>query len=95
MRPALRVASNVLTLTLILVGAAPSAAQRATGEIIGTVTDEAGLSLPGVTVTLRGAAFQGPQIATTSGSGAYRFPVLPPGEYDLEFVLQGFSTLRR
>src|SRR5262249_9656212 len=27
--------------------------------------------------------------------GVYRFPVLPRGTYDLECVLQGFTTLRR
>src|SRR5262249_27821054 len=31
----------------------------------------------------------------TSETGVYRFPVLPPGAYDLEFVLQGFATIKR
>ena len=36
-----------------------AAAQRTTGEIIGTVVDESGSVLPGVTVTLRGAGGRG------------------------------------
>jgi len=40
---------------LALAIAAPVAAQRTTGEIIGRIVDESGSVLPGVTVTLRGA----------------------------------------
>jgi hypothetical protein len=31
----------------------------------------------------------------TSPAGAYRFPALAPGEYTLEYTLQGFGTVRR
>jgi hypothetical protein len=79
-------------LTLLAV---PVLAQRTTGEIIGRVTDASGAVLPGVTVTLRGAGVAGAPTAVTSDTGLYRFPVLPPGLYDLEFVLQGFTTVRR
>ena len=70
-------------------------AQRTTGEIIGKVTDGSGAVLPGVTVTLRGAGVAGAPSAVTSETGVYRFPVLPPGTYDLEFTLAGFGTLNR
>jgi hypothetical protein len=70
-------------------------AQRTTGEIIGSVTDESSLVLPGVTVTLRGAGVAGAPTVVTSETGAYRFPALPPGDYSLEYSLQGFTTLRR
>jgi hypothetical protein len=73
----------------------PVAAQRTTGEIIGKVVDESGSVLPGVTVTLRGAGVAGAPSVVTSETGAYRFPVLPPGTYEVEYVLPGFSTLKR
>ncbi|HKB12009.1 MAG TPA: TonB-dependent receptor [Vicinamibacterales bacterium] len=83
----------VLLLALGL--AAPAAAQRTTGEIIGKVVDESGSVLPGVTVTLRGAGVAGTPSVVTSETGTYRFPVLPPGTYTVEYVLPGFTTLRR
>src|SRR5262245_4139818 len=84
-----------VVISLLLALAAPAAAQRTTGEIVGKVADAQGGVLPGVTVTLRGAAVQGEQVAVTSETGAYRFPVLPPGSYELEYSLSGFTTLKR
>src|SRR5262245_65281097 len=82
-------------LLLALGGALPAAAQRTTGEIIGKVVEESGSVLPGVTVTLRGAGVAGAPTVVTSDTGAYRFPVLPPGTYTVEYTLTGFTTLRR
>ncbi len=77
---------------LVLIGTcAPAYAQRTTGTIIGTVTDESGAVLPGVTVTLSGAGVPGTPTTVTGESGTYRFPQLPPGEYNLSFALQGFA----
>jgi hypothetical protein len=81
-------------LCVVLVGlCAPAYAQRTTGTIVGTVTDESGAVLPGVTVTLTGAGVAGTPTTVTGETGGYRFPPLPPGEYKLSFSLQGFSTV--
>jgi hypothetical protein len=69
-------------------------AQRTTGEISGKVIDESGLTLPGVTVTLHGEGVPGAPSVVTSETGAYRFPVLPAGAYELEFALEGFGTAK-
>jgi hypothetical protein len=90
-----RVARSGAWLVVLLVLAPSAHAQRTTGEIIGTVTDESNAVLPGVTVTLRGAGVAGAPSVVTSESGTYRFPALAPGEYTIEYALQGFSTLRR
>ena len=83
-------------LCVVLVGlSAPAYAQRTTGTIIGAVTDESGAVLPGVTVTLTGAGVAGSPTSITSETGNYRFVSLPPGEYNLSFVLQGFATVNR
>jgi hypothetical protein len=74
---------------------APAYAQRTTGAIVGTVTDESGAVLPGVTVTLSGAGVAGTPTTVTGETGTYRFPQLPPGEYNLSIALQGFATVSR
>ena len=51
--------------------------------------------LPGVTVTIRGAGVPGAPTVTSSVAGTYRFAALPPSIYELEFELQGFTTLKR
>jgi hypothetical protein len=87
---------RVYAVVLLALGLAmPVAAQRTTGEIIGKIVDESGSVLPGVTVTLRGAGVAGAPSVVTSETGTYRFPVLPPGTYSLEYVLAGFTTLKR
>jgi hypothetical protein len=72
--------------------AATAHAQLVTGTIIGTVTDESGAVLPGVTATIESPALPGgPQSVVTDGQGRYRFAGLPPGSYRLRLVLSGFS----
>ena len=90
-----RVIRHGLLVLLLAAIAAPALAQRTTGEIVGTVTDESGAVLPGVTITIRGSGVPGAPTVVSSETGAYRFPALPPGDYTLEFTLQGFGTLRR
>ena len=58
---------SIVAASLLVVGMAGQVfAQRTTGSIVGTVTDESGAILPGVTVTLRGAAVVGAQTSTTT-----------------------------
>src|SRR6185369_1103940 len=64
-----------------------------TGQIVGTVTDDTGAALPGVTVTLKGPEVVGQQTSMTNEKGFYRFPALPPGVYTLTYSLSGFGTL--
>ena len=73
----------------------PAVAQRTTGTIVGTVKDDTGAVLPGVTVTLTGEKVVGTQSAVTNTQGFYRFTALPPGNYDLGFALTGFARLKR
>src|SRR5437867_8881579 len=90
-----RVLRNAIWLLVLATIAAPARAQRTTGEIIGKVTDESSAVLPGVTITIRGPGIAGSPSVVTSETGTYRFPALPPGDYSIEYTLQGFSTLRR
>ena len=69
--------------------AAPAMAQTLTGSITGTIKDEQGAVLPGVTVTLTGK--QGTQTQVTEANGNYRFPALEVGTYEVSAELSGFS----
>jgi hypothetical protein len=85
---------------LLLLGSlllAPVAyAQRVTGAIQGTVTDETGAILPGVVVEATSEALiAGKTTSSTNDHGLYRFPTLKPGEYTLTFTLTGFTILTR
>ena len=87
--------SFVLCLGGLLIASAPAFAQTITGDIVGTVSDNTGAVLPGVTVTLEGEFAAGTFTATTTGRGFYRFNRLHPGSYDLTFSMDGFAPLKR
>lgn len=70
-------------------------AQEQTGELVGTVTDEEGNPLPGVTVTANSPSLIGVSSSVTNADGTYRLLRLPPGTYTVTYELQGFGTLRR
>ena len=90
-----RSAAAVPWLLAALVFAAPAVAQ-VTGSIAGTVKDASGAVLPGVTVTITGAALQRQNAtAVTGADGTYRIALVPPGTYDVRFELSGFSAARR
>jgi hypothetical protein len=84
-----RVAWLVLSVALAL----PAAAQVSSGIIAGTIEDERGSGLGGVTVTLksadRSARF------TTGSDGRFRFLNLPPGSYVVAAELPGLTTVLR
>ncbi len=87
--------SFVFGLVGVLIASAPAFAQRTTGDIVGTVTDDTGAVLPSVTVTLVGEGAIGTFTATTSASGFYRFNRLYPGAYNLSFAMDGFAPANR
>ena len=66
-----------------------------TGTLTGTVVDQSGLVLPGVTVTASSPAMQGVRVTVTEGNGQYSLPGLPPGTYTVVFELQGMATVTR
>ena len=89
--------NGLLALLVVLSFSAPAFAQgggaSSTGTIQGRVSDSQGAVLPGVTVTATSPAALGAQTTVTSETGNYRFPAVPPGNYELTFELAGFNTL--
>ena len=76
---------------LALATTSVAVAQEAVGRVQGSVVDNNGDALPGVTVTMSGAG--APQIQVTDASGEFRFLGLPPGAVSLKAELEGFSTI--
>jgi hypothetical protein len=90
-----RVGRSVILLLAFLVIAVSTAGAQTTGSINGTVTDNTGAVLPGVTVTTTSPVQMGVQTATTNEQGLYRFPALTPGTYKVTYELPGFTTVVR
>jgi Carboxypeptidase regulatory-like domain/TonB-dependent Receptor Plug Domain len=80
-------------LAVLLAFAAPALGQLQGGNITGSVADEQGAVLPGVTVTVRG--LDATQTTTTDDNGQFRFLNLAPGPYSITAALQGFATVVR
>jgi len=83
---------KILVLFMALFFTVPLIGQVRTGNIYGTVVDEAdGSPLPGVSVTLTGRLIA-PMTAVTSVEGKFRFLSLPPAnDYALKAELQSFK----
>src|SRR5687768_11238913 len=81
----------MLTVAILL----PSLAS-AQGTLTGTVRDQSGAVLPGVTVEAASPALiEKVRTAVTDDAGQYRIPGLNPGIYTLTFSLAGFNVVRR
>src|SRR5258705_2521341 len=85
-----RAVAAKLVVVFLVMGAAPLFAQS-TATIVGVVRD-AGVVLPGATVTVRNVDTGLTRNVPTSGDGAFRFPALPVGPYEIRAELQGFRT---
>ena len=65
-------------------------------DLAGTVTDNSGAVVPGVTVTLRNLDTGLVRASVTDERGKYNFPTVPPtGRWTLTAELSGFQTVTR
>ena len=85
--------ASVFFLVVSLFTCLPVLAQTVTGDITGDVTDSSGAVLPHVTVTAVNAGTNFSRSATTSGTGNYRIPDLPIGQYKVTATAQGFKAV--
>jgi len=84
-------ARSIALVAVALLVATGAYAQLQTGNLYGTVKDQSGAALPGVTITLSGQG--APQIQVTNAQGQFHFLGLSPGSYDIKAELEGFSTV--
>jgi hypothetical protein len=89
----LRGASALFLIALFAVSGFSQVLDR--GELSGTVRDETGASLPGVTVTVTHVETGLTRVVTTDESGRYRAPLLPVGGYTIQAELPSFATVTR
>ncbi len=83
----------LLLAVLACASAAPAVAQQTTGTLVGTITDESGAVVPGVTIVAKhldtGRSFE----AVSTSTGVYTLQLLPVGDYEVAFQLAGFQTV--
>jgi hypothetical protein len=77
---------------LILLLTAGATWAQGTAQLSGTVRDESGAVLPGVTVTVTQTDTGLVRTFVTDDTGGYLLTNLPTGPYRLEVALQGFKT---
>jgi hypothetical protein len=70
--------------------AAPALANQ--GAIVGTSVNESGAVLSNVTITIKNAETGLTRTVTSDGSGSFRFPLVPPGKYNVEASKAGYNT---
>ena len=76
--------------SLSLAAAAAAQGQAINGTIEGSVADDSGAVLPGVTVTVTNTDTGDMRVVVTNESGVFRAPLLPLGSYRVSAELQGF-----
>jgi hypothetical protein len=87
---------RLLTLIVALAVAPASGFAQGTGIVAGTVFDQTGAVLPGVTVELLPAGGQAARVETvTNETGNYRFDNVPAGAAEVTFRLINFSAVRQ
>jgi hypothetical protein len=66
-------------------------AQLTTADILGTVTDPTGASIPNASVTLTNLGTNDQRTVQSNGSGDYTFTLLPVGHYSISVKAAGFQ----
>ena len=82
-------------ISLAFAASASAQGQAINGTIEGTVTDESGAVLPGVTVTLTNTDTGDVRSVITNESGLYRAPLLQLGTYRVSAELAGFKKFEQ
>lgn len=85
----------VLSALLFILVSVPASAQDFRGSINGTVSDDTGGVLPGVTVTITNIDTNLAATTVTDGRGLYQVRYLNTGTYTVEAQLDGFKSVIR
>jgi hypothetical protein len=81
-----------IALLVVFSSASNARAQGLTGQISGVVTDSGGGVLPGATVVIKNAGTNSTRESVTGADGAFLFPDLLAGKYDITVTVSGFKT---
>lgn len=91
--PKFRDWAGAVLLTALLTS--PALAQNIFATLAGTITDQTGAVLPGVTVTVQNTETNLTRTVATDGREAFVVAQLPVGTYAISAELQGFRTEKR
>ena len=67
-------------------------AQNVTGSLVGTVLDQSGAPVPGAQCTLTNKETSASFTATSAIDGAFNFPIVPSGTYNLDVRREGLKA---
>jgi hypothetical protein len=85
-----------LYLTAAVLAVVPTVySQSTTGDILGAVTDASGAVVPEAKVVVRNLETNAVRETATGAEGAFRFPLLPAGSYELTVEKAGFARYVR
>ena len=93
-RPAISLSRLLVGVAAVLL-ALPSYSQVNVGRISGTVADQTGAAMPGITVTIEDSSTRTKVETLSQANGDYVFPSLPPGNYTLSVEKAGFARIRQ
>src|SRR5262245_49461736 len=85
----------VILIMLISLPIASAFAQGSAANVSGSVTDDTGGALPGVTITVTNKANGVSQTLVTGPEGRYRAVSLQPAPYEVTAELAGFGAIKR
>src|SRR5262245_55972509 len=92
---ALGVCASFVALIFVLSAPRVADAQAVSGTLLGTITDEGGLPMPGAAVTITETSTNISFNSMTNNSGFYTFPSLKDGTYRVVAELSGFKKIVR
>lgn len=83
-----------LVVSLCLLGCAPVVAQSTFGTLLGTIQDQSGSVIPGVTVTATNMDTAAARTTISNEAGLYQFPNMQAGTYSIAAEKPGFATVK-
>jgi hypothetical protein len=86
--------SYICALVVICALAIPSFAQVDQGKIVGSIKDQTGAVIPGVTITVKNDRTGDERTALTGEKGDYVVAALKPSTYSLSAMLSGFAETK-
>src|SRR5258708_20055756 len=81
----------LILLTVLLISGVVQAQSAASATITGRVTDPQGAVVANATVTATNVSTGVEHTSTTTGSGFYTIPSVPPGAYEVRAAAPGFA----
>jgi hypothetical protein len=85
----------LISLAMVALLAVFALALQQSGNLIVTIMSEEGQVLPGASITLSSNVLMGTRMQTAGANGKATFRNLPPGDYVIDVVMDGFQAYRQ